>query len=500
MIKRPLFTVFINPLYDNNMRSSLFLFLMAAISPALFPAATAQTDSDKAFVIRQIENDHKVYCQIAKDIWGYAELGYQETQSAQALMDYLREREFEVESGVADIPTAFVATYGRGKPVIGILAEYDALPGLSQDTTPYRKPLVEGGSGHGCGHNLFGTASMAAGVALKEWLKAGRMPGTIIVYGTPAEEGGGGKVYMARAGLFDQADAILHWHPSDRNNADAASCLAAISGVFRFHGETAHAAMSPHRGRSALDGVEALNFMTNLMREHVEEKTRIHYVIKQGGMASNVVPDYAEAEYTVRHPDIAEARAILGRIIKAAEGAAMGTETRMEFELVNAIYGLLPNKTLARAMHANLEAIGGIVYEERELAWAAQLQVSFAGRRAPPLSQAERVDPFQMGYFPASTDVGDVSYIAPTAGLGTATWVPGTAPHTWQAVAADGMSIGFKGMILAAKVLAATGVDLLTTPELIAKAQAEFKERMRERRYEPLIGDRPPPLDYRRGY
>lgn len=340
---------------------------------------------------------------------------------------------------------------------------------------------------------------MAAGIALKDWLVKNKKSGTIKVYGTPAEEGGGGKVYMVRAGLFKDVDAVIHWHPSDGNSASPATCLAATSLTFKFYGKTAHSAAAPQRGRSALDGIEALNYMVNLMREHVDEKSRIHYIISNGGLASNVVPDFASAEYTVRHPDVKEVQSMLDRIIKAAEGAALGTGTTMQYEIINGLYGLLPNETLAKAMHENLEKIGGVKYNAQETAWATKLQESFNGPYVPTLSKASEIQPYKMGYFPASTDVGDVSYVVPTVGLGTATWVPGTAAHTWQAVAADGMSIGFKGMLLAAQTLGTMGVDLFTKPELITKAKEEFKEKLGNLEYKPLIGDRKPPLDFRKG-
>jgi aminobenzoyl-glutamate utilization protein B len=456
-----------------------------------------QYTKEKQFITQELNKKYADYTKIAKQIWDTPELGYLEVKSSAILHKYLEKEGFNVEVGVADIPTAFVATYGSGKPVIGILAEYDALPGLSQDTTPYQKPLVEGGNGHGCGHNLFGTASMASGIALKEWLKQNKKLGTVKVFGTPAEEGGGGKVYMVRAGLFKDVDVVLNWHPSDQNAANPSTCLAATSIEFKYFGKTSHAASGPQRGRSALDGVEALNHMVNLMREHVDEKTRIHYIISNGGLASNVLPDLAVAEYTIRHPDVTEMQNVINRVLKAAEGAAMGTETKMEYEVINGLYGLLPNETLAKVMHDNLKNSGGVVYNESEKAWAEELRKSFSGKKVPPISQSTSIAEFKMGYFPASTDVGDVSYVVPTVGLGTATWVPGTAAHTWQATAADGMSIGFKGMMLAAQTMAQTGLDLIMQPELITKAKAEFKERLGDVVYKPLIGDRKPPLDFR---
>ena len=459
----------------------------------------AQFSSDKTFILQQLDKKYNSFCDIAKQIWDFAELGYLENRSSALLQRTLEKEGFNVEAGVAEMPTSFVATYGSGKPVIGILAEFDALPGLSQDTTPYKKPLVEGGTGHGCGHNLFGTASMAAGIALKDWLIKNKRSGTVKVYGTPAEEGGGGKVYMVRAGLFKDVDAVIHWHPSDGNHASPQTCLAATSLTFKFYGKTAHSAAAPQRGRSALDGVEALNYMVNLMREHVDEKSRIHYIISNGGLASNVVPDFASAEYTVRHPDVKEVQSMLDRVIKAAQGAAMGTGTTVEYEIINGLYGLLPNETLAKAMNDNLEKLGGVKYNAQETAWANKMRESFNGPNVPPLSKASEIQPYKMGYFPASTDVGDVSYVVPTVGLGTATWVPGTAAHTWQAVAADGMSIGFKGMMLAAQTLGTMGVDLFSNPELVSKAKEEFKTKLGDLDYKPLIGDRKPPLDFRKG-
>jgi aminobenzoyl-glutamate utilization protein B len=453
----------------------------------------------KGYINKNLDEKYTEYCDIAKDIWGYAELGYQETRSAKKLVDHLIKEGFSVEYAVAGLPTSFVATYGSGKPVIGILAEYDALPGLSQDAVPYQKPLVDGGSGHGCGHNLFGTASMAAGVALKDWLKQYGKSGTVRVYGTPAEEGGGGKVYMTRAGLFDDVDVALHWHPGDRNSAEASKCLAIVTGQFKFYGKTAHSAAAPHVGRSALDGAEALNYMVNMMREHVDEKARIHYVFKNGGLAANVVPDYAELEYVIRHPDVEETLALTERIKKAAEGAALGTGTTVKWEMKTGLYNLLPNETLAKVMHGNLESLGGVKYTEEETAWANQLRESFQGRKIPAITQAAEVQPYKLGYFPASTDVGDVSYVVPTAGLSTATWVPGTAAHTWQATAADGMSIGFKGMALAAKTIANTGIDLFMNPAVVIQAKEEFKKQLGDIKYKPLVGDGKPPLDFRKG-
>jgi aminobenzoyl-glutamate utilization protein B len=478
---------------------TLFCLLGFLSSKAQEKTLKINSEKDKQFVINALTKKYDNYCHIARTIWSHPELGYLESKSSALLQETLRKEGFEINAGVADIPTAFVATYGSGSPVVGILAEFDALPGLSQDSVPEQKPIIAGGNGHGCGHNLFGTGSVAAAIALKEWLIQNKKAGTVKLYGTPAEEGGGGKVYMVRAGLFNGVDAVLHWHPSDRNDASPSSCLAIKQGIFRFYGKTSHAAAAPERGRSALDGLESMNYMVNMMREHINPTSRIHYVINKGGLASNVVPDYAEAEYTVRDLSIKSTEALWERVVKAAEGAAIGTETKMKYEVVTGLYNLLPNEPLAKAMHANLTKVGGVNYTEAELVFAKKIQATY-GYQAPPLSLAQAVQPYEKGFFPASTDVGDVSWVVPTAGLNPATWVPGTAAHTWQAVAADGISIGFKGMMVAAKVIAMTGIDIFNSPTLVQQAKQEIdKQRGADFQYKPLIGDNKPPLTYRKG-
>ena len=435
---------------------------------------------------------------IASDLFDYAELGYQETRSSARLARYLEEAGFTLTKGVAGMPTSFIASRGADKPVIAIIAEFDALPRLSQAPVPRRQPVVEDAAGHACGHHLFGSASATAGIAIAEWLSATGTTGTVRVYGTPAEEGGSGKVYMARAGLFADVDVALHWHPNDRNVAVPESSNGNKSARFTFHGIAAHAAASPHRGRSALDGVEAMNYMANLIREHMPSKARIHYIITHGGDAPNVVPERAQVYYYVRHPERDEVDALFERVVAAAEGAALGTDTRMEYEVMHGNYPLLPNEVLAGILHTRLQAIGGITYDEDEHAFAEAIRSSlFGGQRS--LGTAREIAPFEFRQKTGSTDVGDVSWNVPTAGFGTATWVPGTAAHSWQAVAAGGMSIGHKGMMLAADVLAATARELYLNPRLVAEARAEFDQRRGKGFvYRPLLGDRDPPLDYRR--
>ncbi len=434
---------------------------------------------------------------LADQIWRAAELGYLETESSAALRGHLEARGFRVDAGVADIPTAFVASYGRGGPVIGILAEFDALPGLSQAAVPVRQPLTAGAAGHACGHHLFGAASVTAAIALADWLDGENRPGTIRVYGTPAEEGGSGKVYLTRAGLFDDVDVVLHWHPGDRNSAAAASTTANKSGRFTFHGVAAHAASAPDRGRSALDGVEAMNYMVNLMREHVPSNARIHYVITDGGDAPNIVPETAQVYYYVRHPEAARVVELFERVVTAAEAAALGTGTEMSYEVMHGNYPVLPNETLARLVDGNLRSLGGYLYDDQELAFARQIRETL-GDDLPALESTNEVAPFAVTQGMGSTDVGDVSWNVPTVGFRTATWVPGTPAHSWQAVAAGGTSIGHKGMGLAAKLLARTARDLIENPEIISEAQAELEAKQGpDFDYEALLGDRSPPLDYR---
>ena len=468
----------------------------SACLAALLFAAGAAAAADLR-VLAEVEKERGAAVAIADDIWAFAELGYLETRSSQRLRSYLSDSGFDVESGVADIPTAFVATYGAGKPVIGILAEFDALPGLSQAAKPVREPVAEGMPGHACGHHLFGAASAAAGVAVARWLAATGNAGTVRVYGTPAEEGGSGKVYMVRAGLFNDVDVVLHWHPADRNDASAASSTANKSGRFRFQGIAAHAASAPERGRSALDGVEAMNFMVNLMREHTPEEARIHYVITDGGDAPNIVPETAEVYYYVRHPMLRTVKALFERVVKAAEAAALGTGTQMTYEVMHGNYPVLPNETLARLVDANLRRLGGYTYSPDERRFAEAVHPTL-GEAALPLGAQSEVQPFVLRQGRGSTDVGDVSWAAPTVGFGTATWVPGTPAHSWQAVAAGGTSIGHKGMLLAARLLALTATDLVRDTGLIKRAWAELREKRGAGfEYEALLGDRAPPLDYR---
>ncbi|MFK2819921.1 amidohydrolase [Flavobacteriaceae sp. LMIT009] len=473
------------------MKSMFALLSICFLSTVSF----AQKNTDE--VLKQLDAKTDFYGDIAHTIWDYAEMGYKEVKSVELLQKTLRDEGFIITTGVANIPTAFIAEYGTEGPVIGVLGEYDALPGLSQRAVP-EKQSAGGVAGHACGHHLFGTASAAAAISVKNWLQKTKTKGIIRFYGCPAEEGGSGKVYMTRAGLFDDVDIALHWHPSAVNAANPGAALANKSAKFRFHGVSAHAAGAPERGRSSLDAVESMNYMVNMMREHIPMEARIHYVITDGGKAPNVVPDYAEVYYYARHNNREVVIDIFDRIINAAKGAALGTDTKMEFEMIGGTHELLPNLVLQKVMYKNLTEIGGYEFDANE--------IDFANKVSKSLGQKELNTKFTKGVVPftenarayGSTDVGDVSFAVPTVGMGAATWVPGTPAHSWQAVAAGGTSIGTKGMMVAAKTLTATAIELFSNTKIIDEAKAEFLEkRGADFKYIPLLGDRKPALNYR---
>ena len=447
-------------------------------------------------LFRYLDRHSEKFDSLALELWDYAELGYLEFRSSTKLQQVLAADGFEIQAGIAGIPTAFVASFGEGKPVIGILAEFDALPGISQAATSSRQLLKGKESGHACGHHLFGAGSTAAAMSVRHWMENNDVKGTVRLYGTPAEEGGSGKVYLVGAGVFEDVDTVLHWHPSDRNSANAETSLANKSARFKFRGISSHAAAAPERGRSALDGVEAMNYMVNMMREHVPQETRIHYVITQGGEAPNVVPDLAEVYYYVRHPQAEKLQQLWERVIDISRAAALGTGTDVEFEVMHGNHSLLPNEKLSRQMHANLIRVGGIRYNAKEQAFAEEVSGTLGV--GDFVGMEKEILRFELRQGMGSTDVGDVSWVVPTVGLRTATWVPGTASHSWQAIAAGGTSIGTKGMLVAAKVLSLTARDLFLDPQLIETGRAEFELRRGEKfRYKSLLGNREPPLDYR---
>jgi len=480
--------------------TAVVLALSAAIAWHAPASAAELSADDQAKLIGGIDAYSTRMSEVALAIWNAPELGFEETKTTALLQGELRKAGFAIDAGVAGMPTAFVARAGTADgPVIAILAEMDALPGLSQEAVPERAPIAGQIAGHACGHHLFGTGAVAAAIAIKDWLALTGTKGQIRVYGTPAEEGGGGKIYMVKAGLFADVDATLYWHPGDANTAAQDKNLANISAKFRFHGQPSHAAAAPERGRSALDGVEAMNFMVNYMREHVLQETRIHYIITNGGAAPNIVPEFAESYYMVRHPDPRVVMDVFDRVKKAAEGAALGTGTTFDYEIIGGDYSILPNDVLGRVMDANLHRVGAPKWTAEELSFADRIRKTLSGR-LPPVESASEIRPYAFnGQKYSSTDSGDVSWVTPLATLNMATWVPGTAAHTWQAAAAGGTSVGIKAMVAAAKTLALTGAELFTNPAIIAAAKAEFdRSRGAGFTYKPLVGERTPPLDYRK--
>ena len=452
--------------------------------------------AQKALLHESIHSRAEQTWATALQIWDWAEPGYQEKKSSQLLAAELADAGFSVQLGVAEIPTALMASFGDDQPVIGILGEYDALPGLSQKAIPSREPVREGAYGQGCGHHLFGAASMSAAIALAEQIKSGQIKGTVRFYGCPAEEGGSAKVFMVRAGLFNDCAVVLHWHPSAKNSAGDRGSLARNAVKFRFHGKAAHAAGQPEQGRSALDAVELTNHAAQLLREHTPDQTRIHHVITYGGGAPNVVPDLAEVYYYVRHPDAEVVRELYRRLVLCAEAGALATETRLEIDFQGGIMQLLPNSTLAEVALRNLRALNDLEYTPEDALFAARIQETMASPF--PLETVRDVydETGQTGM--GSTDVGDVSWVVPTTGFTTACFVPGTPGHSWQVVACGATPIARRGMQLAARVLAATAWDIFQSPDVRDAAQAELAGRLGERAYQALMPPaQEPPLNYR---
>lgn len=431
---------------------------------------------------------------LSRQIWELAEVGYKEEKSSALLQAELRRAGFSIATGTGGIPTAFVATYGSGKPVIGLMAEYDALPGLSQEDSPKRAPRIANAPGHGCGHNLLGAGSVLAAIALKEQ----GFRGTLKVFGTPAEEGGGGKVYMIRAGAFADVDAVLAWHPADANQASLRTTLANTTAKFRFRGTAAHAAMNPEQGRSALDAVMLFNHAIDLLREHVPQETRMHYIVTQGGVAPNVVPDFAEVYVYARHPSMKVLDNVWSRIEKGAAGAALATETKQELAIQSSVYNMLPNDVLAAMYDRHMRVLGGIEYGAEETAFATKLRATLFTEPELPLGSEAQIQPIASGTGSASTDAADVSWVVPTSELNIATFAPGIPLHSWQSTACAGMSIGRKGMVLAAKVLALTAMDLYNDPKQLTAVRAAFDKRRTGFEYQSRIPkDAKPPLNYR---
>lgn len=470
--------------------------------------------SVKKAILNWVDKNETDLITLSDDIWAHAELGLVEHKSAKAQMGYLEKQGFHIAAGVGGMETAFVASWGTGQPVIGFLGEFDALPSVSNKPVPYQDPLVPGGAGHGCGHNLLGVAAIAGAVALKAHMQAEGLVGEVRYFGCPAEESSFGKTWMVRDGVFDDVDIVLTWHPGDSNSVKNASSLADFVLKFDFHGKTAHASGDPWNGRSALDGVELMNAGIERMREHMRQDSRVHYVISAGGGAPNVVPDYAQNFFDVRAADIAELKRMRSWVLDIAKGAALMTQTRVEEIFVGCAANVIPNRAIAKELHAVMEEIGAPQWTEAELKFAAEMQSQFApeavksgidsleaaGAILPQTSIHATIMPYSdtIEGGKGSTDVGDVTWVVPTAQFSTACRAIGVPGHSWAVTSCSGMSIGHKGMLYAAKVLGLAGYRYLTDPALREEAYAEWKHQLKGREYEVLIPEqiKVPPLPF----
>lgn len=470
------------------------LILGILMGLTLVPLNAQNKKALKKEVIASVETQKDELITVSDKIWAAAEIAFQEKVSSQTLIDYARANGFDVEVGVAETPTAFVATYGSGKPVIGILGEFDALPGISQKTVPEKTPFKEGAAGHGCGHNMYGTASLGAAVAIKNLIAEGKLKGTVKFFGTPAEEKFFGKLWMARAGLFDDLDACLDWHPADTTEADVQSSLALVDFKVEFFGQTAHASADPWNGRSASDALELYTHGINSFREHVKPTVRIHYHIQDGGQVVNVVPDYSRIWVRVRDTKREGMNEVYEHVRKMAEGAAIMADVDYEINLISGIHEILPNRAGGVAVQENLETLGPLSYTSEELDFAYKIQ---GATSKPKLGINGKITPLKptaehpMG---GSTDVGDVSFLVPVVRLGVTVAPEGTPWHSWAVVACGGMSIGHKGMVYAAKALSMSMVDLFTDSKLLQEVKDEFKMRKGDYQYSPMLPPGPPPI------
>tara|TARA_B100000700_G_scaffold79958_1_gene90011 strand:- start:5817 stop:7271 length:1455 start_codon:yes stop_codon:yes gene_type:complete len=442
-------------------------------------------------IVNSVSSNAELIKQTNQAIWKLAEVGLEERQSSALLQHHLSQAGFKVEKGISKMPTAFVASYGSGHPIIGILAEYDALPGLSQQVADHQTPVTEGGNGHGCGHSGLGAGALGAALAIKSAMDKHDLKGTIRLYGTPAEETVIGKVYMTLDGVFDDLDVCLHWHPGDKNNTYAGSSKALVSAKFTFDGTAAHAAGSPEDGRSALDAVELMNVGANFMREHIKEDARLHYVITNGGGAPNVVPPKATVWYFCRadrHEDVEYNFKWLKDI---AKGASLMTRTRLTVQVDTDCHEIIPNIALSRQLVKNMQLIGAPEFTQEEENFARKLQAPLVAQfgREYPLALDGRVHPVTQNpeSSKGSTDVGDISWRVPTSGIRATCFIADAPGHSWQNVSSIGSSIGEKGILFASKVLATTAVELMQNPKQVLAAKAEWQQRMEGKKYFTFI-------------
>lgn len=449
----------------------------------------------KQKVITSTENRYKELTELSDKIWSYEEVAFRETKSSAALIAFAKKNGFNVEEGVAEIPTAFVATYGSGSPVIAIMGEFDALPGLSQKTVPEKSPLNKGGAGHGCGHNMFGVASLGAAVSIKDMIESGELSGTIKFYGTPAEEKFFGKLWMIRSGLFDDVDIMMDWHPSNKTKANVQSSLALVDFSVEYFGQAAHAAGDPWNGRSASDALELFTTGVNYYREHVKPTVRMHYHIQDGGQVVNVVPDYSKIMMRVRDTKRDGMEAAWKQVERIAEGAAMMANVDFKISLISGVHEVVPNRAGGARLHTNLKHLGEIQFTGEESDFAKKIQKATGKEEVGMDTKIEPLEETLEHPSGGSTDVGDVSWIVPTIRL-SATVAPKDTPwHSWAVVACGGMSIGHKGMIHATKALGMTMVDLFKDEKLRSSVKAEWTERVGDYVYKGILPDGPPPLD-----
>ena len=449
---------------------------------------------NKAIIHQSLEDHNTELIKISDAIWVKAETAFEEYESSKLLADYAEKNGFSVERGVAGMPTAFVATYGSGSPVISVLGEFDALPGISQKTLPTKEPIVEGAAGHGCGHNLFGTASLGAAIAIKELIEKGKIKGTIKFFGTPSEEKFFGKIWMVRAGLWNDVDVNISWHPADKIEADVQSSLALVDFKVEFFGQAAHASADPWNGRSASDALELYTTGINYYREHVKPTVRMHYHIQDGGQVVNVVPDYAKLWMRVRDTKRSGLMPVYERVMKMAEGAAIMANVDYKVSLISGIYEVLVNRTGGEIMQKNLELLGPINYSDEEIAFGKKIQEVTGKPQEGMDSNIKPLEATKENPGGGSTDVGDVSWNVANINLSVTTAPKDTPWHSWAVVACGGMSIGHKGMLYASKAMAMTMYDLFESPKLVEKVKTEYQERKGDEVYKAIIPEGPPPI------
>ena len=475
-----------------KIKSNLIIAFCLVISTSF---AQHKMNKTKEAIIASVEKHEANLIKISDEIWALAETAFEENKSSKLLADYAEKQGFNVERGVAGMPTAFVATYGSGSPVISVLGEFDALPGISQKAEPTKNPLNEGAAGHGCGHNLFGSASLGAAIAIKEQIENGTLKGTVKFMGTPSEEKYFGKIWMVTAGLWDDVDVNISWHPSANIEAGVQSSLALVDFKVEFFGQAAHASADPWNGRSASDALELYTSGINYYREHVKPTVRMHYHIQDGGQVVNVVPDYARLWMRVRDTKRSGMMPVYERVMKMAEGAAIMANVDYKISLISGIYEVLVNREGGKIMQSNLELLGPIEYTEEETAFGKKIQEVTGKEQVGMDSEINPLLDTREHPGGGSTDVGDVSWNVANINLSVTTAPKDTPWHSWAVVACGGMSIGHKGLTYASKAMAMTMTDLFENPELITKVKAEYKERKGDEVYKAIIPDGPPPIN-----